>query len=145
MRFLSARRALATGIVAAASLAAVVAPGSAMALGHCEGENIKGRGATFPEEAHKALVLAFNEKAYANKGGCGTVKVEYNDSGPLGSGGGYNEWVKEQLRLGRLRRHGQHRQPAEKEAVEKQVKKSNGKARNKLMTVPFCRARWRSS
>ena len=140
MRFLSARRALATGIVAAASLAAVVAPGSAMALGHCEGENIKGRGATFPEEAHKALVLAFNEKAYANKGGCGTVKVEYNDSGPLGSGGGYNEWAKEH-HYGSIGFVGTDNtvNAAEKTVVEKQAEEiGNGEGKkSKLMTVPL--------
>ncbi len=53
MRFLSARRAISAGIVAAASVAALAAPGTASAVlpGHCKGASTEGAGSSFQAEA----------------------------------------------------------------------------------------------
>ncbi len=129
MSFLSARRVISTGIVAAASVAAFVAPSAAQALpGHCKGTGTEGAGSSLQAEAQGVWDPGFN----ASKAGCpGGPKVTYHS---IGSGAGYKEWAVSK-HYGTVGFVGTDNtvNAAEKEAVEKQV--DEGKT-SKLLTVP---------
>lgn len=88
MKFMSARRAISTGIVAAASVAALAAPGAANAAlpGHCKGITTEGAGSSLQAEAQAIWDPGFE----VNKVGCPSgPKVTYRS---IGSGAGYKEW-----------------------------------------------------
>jgi ABC-type phosphate transport system substrate-binding protein len=131
MTFLSARRAISAGIVAAASVAAFAAPGAANAAlpGHCNGGGTEGAGSSLQADAQAVWDPGFN----ANKTiGCvGGPAVKYHS---IGSGAGYKEW-NEKHNFGTVGFVGTDNTVnlAEKESVEKLVEE--GKS-SKLLTIP---------
>ena len=131
MKFLSARRALSAGIVAAASVAAFVAPSAASAAlpGHCKGTSTEGAGSSFQLEAQELWRKGFNENK--STGCAGGPTITYRS---IGSGAGYKEWSVEH-HYGTVGFVGTDNtvNPAEKAAVEGQVEA--GKS-SQLLTVP---------
>jgi ABC-type phosphate transport system substrate-binding protein len=131
MTFLSARRAISAGIVAAASVAAFVAPSAASAAlpGHCKGGSTEGAGSSLQADAQKIWDPGFS----ANKSvGCvGGPAVTYHS---IGSGAGYKEW-NEKHNFGTVGFVGTDNTVSlsEKESVEKLV--IEGKS-SKLLTIP---------
>ncbi len=131
MTFMSARRVISTGIVAAASVAAFVAPSAANAAlpGHCQGTSIEGAGSSLQAEAQAIYDPGFS----ANKSaGCvGGPVVKYHS---IGSGAGYKEW-NEKHNYGTIGFVGTDNTVnlAEKESVEKEVEA--GKS-SELLTIP---------
>jgi ABC-type phosphate transport system substrate-binding protein len=96
MRHFSARRLVPTGIIAAAGVAALMAPGAASAsLGaQCSGSDVGGQGSSLQKLAQEIWVPNFNtsaEKHACNgtQGTKGTPKISYN---PSGSGAGLKSW-----------------------------------------------------
>src|SRR5271165_2686068 len=89
MKLISARRTISAGVVAAASVVALAAPGSALAAKEaCKGTNTAGIGSSLQAEAVAIWKPGFETNA---KFGCGgTPKItEYK---PEGSGAGYKAW-----------------------------------------------------
>jgi ABC-type phosphate transport system substrate-binding protein len=131
MTFLSARRAISASIVAAASVAAFVAPSAASAAlpGHCKGTSTEGAGSSLQAEAQGVWDPGFS----ANKGvGCPSgATVKYHS---IGSGAGYKEWFVNH-NFGTVGFVGTDNTVnlAEKEGVEKEVE--TGKT-SKLLTIP---------
>lgn len=130
MRFLSARRAISAGIVAAASVAALAAPGTASAVlpGHCKGASTEGAGSSFQAEAEVVWDKGFE----VNKAGCpGGPKVTYKS---IGSGAGYKQWHELHLysTVGLVGTDNTVN-TAEKEAVEAEVEKES----SKVLTIPI--------
>jgi ABC-type phosphate transport system substrate-binding protein len=130
MKFLSARRTLSAGIIAAASVAAFVAPSAASAAlpGHCKGASSEGAGSSFQLEAQEVWKKGFN----ANKSaGCiGGPTIGYRS---VGSGAGYKEWAVSE-HFGTVGFVGTDNtvNAAEKEAVEKQATAGT----SQVLTVP---------
>jgi ABC-type phosphate transport system substrate-binding protein len=96
MRHFSARRLVPTGIIAAAGVAALMAPGAASAsLGtQCSGSSIGGQGSSLQKLAQELWAPNFNtstEKHACNgtQGTKGTPTISYN---PSGSGAGLKSW-----------------------------------------------------
>ena len=96
MRMLSARRLMPTCIIAAAGVAALVAPGAASAsVGtQCSGVTIGGQGSSLQKLAQELWDPNFNTSSEAHacngtQGTKGTPKVSYN---PSGSGAGLKSW-----------------------------------------------------
>jgi ABC-type phosphate transport system substrate-binding protein len=90
MSSISVRRVISACIVAAAFIAALVAPGAANAslLTHCGGASTTGAGSSFQLELQNIWDPGFN----TNKVGCtavGAPKITYSS---IGSGAGYKEW-----------------------------------------------------
>jgi ABC-type phosphate transport system substrate-binding protein len=97
MRYLSARRLMPTCIIAAAGVAALVAPGAASAThgAQCSGSNIGGQGSSLQKLAQELWIPNFNTSS--NKFACngtqgtkGTPKI--NAYNPSGSGAGLKSW-----------------------------------------------------
>ncbi|MGO9490319.1 MAG: substrate-binding domain-containing protein [Solirubrobacteraceae bacterium] len=131
MKFLSARRTLSAGIIAAASVAAFVAPSVASAAlpGHCLGENTEGAGSSLQAEAQAVWVPGFSANKTAGCPGGPTIKYR-----SIGSGAGYKEWSKEH-KFGTVGFVGTDNTVnlSEKEAVEKDVEEGK---ESKLLTIP---------
>ncbi len=130
MTFMTARRAISTGIVAAASVAAFVAPSAASAAlpGHCLGTSTEGAGSSLQAEAQAIWDPGFS----TSKAGCiGGPTVKYHS---IGSGAGYKEW-NEKHNYGTIGFVGTDNTVnlAEKESVEKEVEA--GKS-SELLTIP---------
>jgi ABC-type phosphate transport system substrate-binding protein len=130
MSFLSARRGISAGIVAAASVAAFVAPSAASAAlpGHCKGSSTEGAGSSLQAEAQAVWDPGF----HASKAGCpGGPAVTYHS---IGSGAGYKEW-NEKHNFGTVGFVGTDNtvNQAEKESVEKLVEAGK---ESKLLTIP---------
>jgi ABC-type phosphate transport system substrate-binding protein len=96
MRYFSARRLIPTGIIAAAAVAALMAPGAASAsLGtQCSGSTIGGQGSSLQKLAQELWAPDFNTSSLPHacngtQGTKGTPKVSYN---PSGSGAGLKSW-----------------------------------------------------
>jgi ABC-type phosphate transport system substrate-binding protein len=97
MRYLSARRLMPTCIIAAAGVAALVAPGAASATHgvQCSGSNVGGQGSSLQKLAQELWIPDFNTSS--NKFACngtqgtkGTPKI--NAYNPSGSGAGLKSW-----------------------------------------------------
>jgi ABC-type phosphate transport system substrate-binding protein len=132
MTFLSARRAFSAGIIAAASVAAFVAPSAANAAlpGHCKGTGTEGAGSSLQAEAQGVWDPQFN----VNKAGCPAgPAVKYHS---IGSGAGYKEWAvnKNFGTIGFVGTDNTVNQ-AEKETVENLVANKEV-ATSKLLTIP---------
>jgi ABC-type phosphate transport system substrate-binding protein len=132
MTFLSARRAVSAGIIAAASVAALAAPGAANAAlpGHCAGSTTEGAGSSLQGEAQKVWDPDFN----TNKAGCvGGPVVTYHVSS---SGKGFKEWSVEKhfSTVGFVGTDNTVNQE-EKEVVENLVA-NKATATSKVLTIP---------
>jgi ABC-type phosphate transport system substrate-binding protein len=130
MSFISARRAISAGIVAAASVAAFVAPSAASAAlpGKCKGISTEGAGSSLQAEAQAVWNPGFS----SNKAGCpGGPTVKYHS---IGSGAGYKEWF-EHHNFGTVGFVGTDNtvNQTEKENVEKEVEAGK---ESKLLTIP---------
>src|SRR5258707_9807612 len=130
MTFLSARRAISAGIIAAGAVAAFVVPSAASAAlpRHCLGTSTEGAGSSLQAEAQLVWDPGFN----ASKAGCvAGPEVKYHS---IGSGAGYKEWAVEK-HFGTIGFVGTDNTVnlAEKEVVEKEVEE--GKT-SELRTVP---------
>ncbi len=94
MKFLSARRTLSAGIVAAASVAAFALPSAASAAlpEHCKGSNTEGAGSSFQLEAEEIWTGKKGGGGFdVNSSGCvGGPTIGYRS---VGSGAGFNEWA----------------------------------------------------
>jgi phosphate transport system substrate-binding protein len=132
MKFLSARRAVSTGIVAAASVAAFAVPSAANAAlpGHCAGTTTEGAGSSLQAEAQ---IPVWDPGFSANKSaGCiSGPKVTYRS---IGSGAGYKEW-NEKEKFGEVGFVGTDNTVnlSEKESVESKPGKTGT---SKLLTLP---------
>ncbi len=131
MTFLSARRVISAGIVAAAASAALVAPGVASALpGKCLGTSTEGAGSSLQAEAQVIWDPGFN----TSKAGCkGGPTVKYHS---IGSGAGYKEWFVNH-NFGTVGFVGTDNTAnlAEKEGVEAEVANKEV-ATSKMLTIP---------
>jgi ABC-type phosphate transport system substrate-binding protein len=131
MKLISARRTISAGVVMAASVMALAAPGSALAAKEpCKGTNTAGIGSSLQAEAVVIWKPGFETNA---KLGCaGTPKItEYQ---ALGSGAGYKAW-NEKKEYGTFGFVGTDNTVnlAEKESVEKEVEAGK---ESKLLTIP---------
>jgi ABC-type phosphate transport system substrate-binding protein len=131
MTFLSARRAISAGVVAAASVAAFVAPSAANAAlpGHCKGSSTEGAGSSLQAEAQGVWDPAFS--ASKTVGCVGGPVVSYHS---IGSGAGYKEWFVNH-NFGTVGFVGTDNTVnlSEKEGVEKEVEAGK---ESKLLTLP---------
>jgi len=130
MKLFSVRRTISAGVVTAASVVALAAPGSALAAKEpCKGTNTAGIGSSLQAEAVAIWKPGFETNA---KYGCAgkPAITEYN---PAGSGGGYKAW-KEKEEYGTYGFVGTDNTAnlAEKEAVEKE----DAKGESKMLTIP---------
>ncbi len=131
MKLFSARRTISAGVVMAASVVALAAPGSALASKEaCKGTNTEGIGSSLQAEAVAIWKPGFETNA---KYGCGgTPKItEYKSEG---SGAGYKAWdvKKEYGTFGFVGTDNTVNQ-AEKEGVEAEVEAGK---ESKLLTIP---------
>ena len=135
MKFLTARRALSAGVVAAASVAAFAVPSAASAAlpGHCKGTSTEGAGSSFQLEAEELFRKGFNTSKSAGCVGVGAPEITKYRS--IGSGAGYKEWaVKEFYGTVGFVGTDNTANAAEKAVVEGQV--DEGKT-SKMLTVPL--------
>jgi ABC-type phosphate transport system substrate-binding protein len=131
MTFLSARRAISAGVVAAASVAAFVAPSAASAAlpGHCKGTSTEGAGSSLQAEAQGVWDPGFSATKTIGCPSGPTVKYH-----SIGSGAGYKEWFVSH-NFGTVGFVGTDNTVnlAEKEGVEKEVEAGK---ESKLLTIP---------
>jgi len=100
MKFLSARRTLSAGIIAAASVAAFAVPSSASAAlpGHCKGASTtEGAGSSFQLEAEEIWTGKVGTGGFDKNKKAGCLSGPTIGYRSVGSGAGYKEWAVKEL------------------------------------------------